>query len=976
MQASQRHFRQARRLLDLNPDPILSVAISHINPLAPLLYTYPTLPVLMGSAATGFSGTRADERSYRDWYFRQAWQCGRNYRAAGLFTRDDAKDLWPNTRELNAGEFATAKLLAQKLHFAREYVKHYYATLCDQIFQTLQIPDPFLGLCLNICEAYGVDFPMQAIGEIVHTRFASTACATERFWWWRLCYCRLIVLLLADVQKEPGRQADLWFPLFDEAVYAAIDVINAARTQQQLPSLVPDYDFESSVPDPSSAGECVHGAHFVPTQQTVPNLPFLAELMLGETTTASASPLFVLYKKTLFSPSQSRMLGSVVYKCMSRHPYAWPQLASIIIAVLLGNYAGSDHMQCLGTRAALVAMWNRIEHDGALQSEAWIYLSVFIGKCQTVLALLLRYSLLHAVRMQPALLEKISETLDADELWTCVSTAVSDIQSRWCSGCASFFNVCAPPGRLMRELASLEETIVGAYRVRLLELCVRKQPTGFLEALVKARKAQSPGNLSATCVKCPCHIQTQMQCFLDREKDAKLVNFLLALVRRLPPLVQNIEPLLIGSLVCADFPAVEVQAVCALIDAFYFRRKPLSCAQSKEAAFQIVLSHIRKQMPRAHAFVMTFASLLLKSRRFVIIHAPETNFFRRVSLSPCRVLVCPWCESVANESLFGGFSKLRVDTVSNMCGPPVYCCKASKSANTPPCSCGCRLVRETRACGQPDISIRLREDEILRSPTQLYMRCGEPTCTRIFGYAAELCAYSSERGGFLCPVCSMQWRRDQQKYMIAPAWLSLFDVRFDTKLAAAANRRSVSHATSAAAAANDPTGTRRCDLCTFGNKRYVSRLTPGASAGTAKKRRKTNVRQIVKLPGWEFELVLCERHLDEKEFLDDLGRCQLRVKLEPACTRQRFCDCDNGVTTCSGRMNLPSVIARWNMRQESMRASDYIAREYKKTPGLGKFVEDSRKLRTGEEVVRQRGYRGRPSRRWGAADSGNKRQRQ
>jgi hypothetical protein len=968
VQASQRHFRQSRRLLDLNPDPVLSAAISRIHPLASLLYTYPTLPLLKGPAATGFNGTRAEERSYRDWYFRLAWECGTNYRAAGLYARSDVKTLWPDAHKLDDTEFATAKLLAQKLHFPREFVKHFYATLCDQLFAALGVSDGFLGVCACICQTYGVDFPMETIEELVKVRFASTACATERFWWWRLCYCRLVLMMsIRDVSKTSGPEADLWFPLFDEAVIAAIDVVNAARVKLELEPLFSDFEYEHSVPDPSSMGECIHGVHFIPCQQTVPHLPFLTELVLGESTTASASPLFVLYKKTLFSPSQGRMLGSVVYKCMSKHPYAWPQLASIAIAVLLGNYdGGSEHMQSLGARAAFVAMWHRMEHDGALQSDTWTYFSVFIGKCQTILSLLLRYSLLHAIRSKPVLLRKVSQTLEVGELWSRVSEAVAYIQKLWCANCSAFFNLCAEPSLLMSQLSELEDEIVAAFRGPLLKLCVRKQPSGFLEAIVKARKAQSPGELNKACSKCPCHIQTQMQCFLDREKDASIIQLLLDLVRRLPPLLTAVEPILVGTAVRAGFSSVEVEAVCALIDAFYFRKKPVFASESKEPAFQIVLSHIRTRMPRLHAFVMVFAALVLRSRRFVIIEAPAMNIIRRATLSPIRVLLCPWCENMANDVWHGGFSKLRADTMSNIFGAPVYCCKASKSANTPPCSCGCELMRETRACGLPDISFHLQSDEVLRGPTQLYMPCSQPGCPRIFGYAPELCAFDSSLGGFLCPVCSMRWRREQQRFVMSPAWRALFEVRFDS--ARVIHARAVMHR----ALDTNSSGLRKCDLCNFGAKRYVSRTAPGTGG---KRRKRSTAKTNVKLPGWEFDLVLCEGHLEEKEFIDDLGRCQLRVKVDPACTRQGFCDCDNGLTTCSGRMNLPSVIARWNMRQESRKTSDYIAREYKKTPGLTRFIEDSRKMAKGEEVIKSRGKGGRPSRRSVYRSNDNKRQR-
>lgn len=890
----------------------------------------------MCDAATSFSGSEGEEAAYRQWYFQRAWLCGANYKATGSASAQDLQQAFRVPLRLTPQEFATAKLIALKHQLPRAFVQHYYGTLCDTLFAKMGVSKDILVVCCQLCTLYGVPYPHDAIKQLIEARFAAKG---DEHWWWKLCYCRAAVLLAIEAPATQTQEgADVWFPLFDECSVALSEAINAARRAGGLEGLFDEDDVsQNSVPDPSSVSDCLHGVHFMPSQQTAPHLPFLPELLLGEPTSASNSPLFVLYKKTLFSPSQSRMLGSVVYKCMSKHPYAWPQLVSIIIATLVGNYQGARHLTSLATRAAFASVWQRMENDSALQQAYWTHFAAFISKCQTVLGLMLRFSLLHAVRQQPVLLAKLRETLDVDEIWGIVEEAMLFVQVCWQEQCETFFNVCASRETLYNGMETLEKAVSSRYRVKLLQQCVRKQPTGFLEALVKARKTHCPADLRESCMKCPCHVQTQMQCFLDRTKDARHIAFLLTLFHRLPPSVQAVEPLLIGSMVCSGFSREEVQAACAMCDAFYWRKRPASEAKSKEPAFAIVLSQVRQKHPTAHAFIMTFAAMLLRSRHFVLHSAPVLDAIRRVELAPCRVLICPWCEGVANESLFGGFNKLRVDTMANVCRRPLYCCKASKTANAPPCSCGCRLLRETRACGLPVISIDLYADEVLRGPTQLYFRCGEPSCTRIFGFASELCVFSSTLGGYLCPVCSMQWRREQQRHMTSPSWVALFEVFSHGGTSTHKARAASAHRHALVSSGG---GIRPCDICAFGDKRYNPREPGKAAAQGTKTKSKgpRGKRVLVRLPGWDFDLSLCNDHVEEKVFLDDLGRFQLRIKLDDKCQTHGSCTCGNGLTTCTGRMNLQTVIARWNIRQDGLRACDLIWRECKKTAGLARVI--------------------------------------
>jgi hypothetical protein len=131
-------------------------------------------------------------------------------------------------------------------------------------------------------------------------------------------------------------------------------------------------------------------------------------------------------------------------------------------------------------------------------------------------------------------------------------------------------------------------------------------------------------------------------------------------------------------------------------------------------------------------------------------------------------------------------------------------------------------------------------------------------------------------------------------------------------------------------------GGDECIICKSGKKKFLS--TSERRAALAEKNQRNQSKQkaprkpkkkkkniLFQLPSWGFSITLCDAHSKESEFLSSLETRPLAVHFNPAC-EGKTCHCANGLTTCDGRMNPQTVVARWVMLQESARGNVRLSR--------------------------------------------------
>lgn len=928
-------FHQTRRLLDLDPNALHSaVSPSHQSDLH--LFSYPTLVIIDIPPLDSFQGVPSSRQAVlKNAYFQACWLANKNSQMLGCNKVEQLLGSWDlkcnPLDSLSEEDLRLLRTQCSRSQLPRSFVRHYYDSGARMYFSIWGVSQNFISLVAKIADVYGIGGFNIDVTQVVKKIFEDQS---EESWWWRISFCRLELLLTIDVQPLEDHTpllSTLWHILYDENVLVAIDALQRALSEQQGLRLFDSSLFKETEPDPANKVDCIHGTRQVPSEYTIPTMPFVCDLFMSQPTGYRNTPLFALCEKVRFFPSQSRMIASVINKRTAKHDYVWPQLASIVLAGLLGNYTGVQPMRDLAIRASLANFWHRMEWDRARVGVEWKLMITLVGIVPTFFTTYLRLALLHSIISLPALELTLRKELDIGSLWSVVRQAQEFSQTLWCTGPVQPFSVIESCITLVKGLRYFETTILANFRQPLLNLFVRKRPVPLFSAIAKTRKSICPVELKEKCAKCTCHVQSSMQCFLD--PDSVFIPLLKRCFKLMPAGLEYPEIIMFALAVRAGVSQEELEDLLTLVFNYYTPASKRGTGQGKNGLDKS-LKAFRDKHQQVYAFMATFALMHNRKQEFAVFSCKDID---PSTLSPVdtrvRVVYCEWCKRLANESLFGGYGKIRTDLFCDLfADEPVYRCKTTKTA-TKPCQCGCQITRENKICGQPMTSVYLNRHEVLQTSTQLYLRCANDECSRIFGMAVQLDPYDPFLRGYLCPLCGI-YRREQVRRLLVPAlWRILFDVYSNQKKTARRGHKTTQKEDDADENEDDVTEKNKlCDICTFGERKYNSRAKPKSekemiAAWRKKKTKKTKDRFSYKLPGWSFELCLCKMHKEESLFLTSLENHNLTVKLNPGC--REHCICDDGRTTCDGCLNLGTVITLWNRAQDLVRGEDMIAQMHK-----------------------------------------------